>query len=84
VVEQEKDILLPFPLATGKVNLIGVLDRLQGLRDPVMVRVLEMVPVGPDDLVRKRLSKTYPSESRIGTGLASDDRGCLSPIAGPA
>ena len=81
MVEQEIHIALRFRLATGKVTLNEIVYRLQELRDSLMVRILEMILVGYDDLICERLSESYPSESRKGLGRhvmreAADDRWC--------
>ena len=81
MVEQEIHIVLRFRLATGKVTLNEIVYRLQELRDPLMVRILETILVGYDDLVCERLSESYPSESRKGLGRhlmrdAADGRWC--------
>ena len=68
MVEQEIHIALRFRLATGKVTLNEIVYRLQELKDPLMVRILEVILVGYDDLVCERLSESYPSESRKGLG----------------
>jgi hypothetical protein len=68
VVEQEIHIALRLRLATGKVTLNEIVYRLQELRDPLMVRILEAILVGYDDLICERLSGSYLSESREGLG----------------
>ena len=69
-MEQEIHITLGFTLATGKVNLNEIVYRLKELRDPLMLRILEQVLMGYDDLIAERLSHTeiYPSKARKGLG----------------
>jgi hypothetical protein len=69
-VEQEIHIILQFTLATGKVNLNEIVYRLKELRDPLMLKILEQVLMGYDDLISERLShtETYPSKARKGLG----------------
>ena len=50
------------------MTLNEIVYRLQDLRDSLMVRTLEMILFGYDDLICERLSESYPSESRKGLG----------------
>jgi hypothetical protein len=63
-------ISLQFDLAIGKVNLNEIVYRLKELRDHLMLRVLEKILIGYDDLISERLSHTkiYPSKARKGLG----------------
>jgi hypothetical protein len=69
-MEQEIHITLRFNLAIGKVNLNEIVYRLKELRDPLMLRILEEILRGYDDLISERLSQTkiYPSKARKGLG----------------
>jgi hypothetical protein len=71
-MEQQIHITLCFQLATGKVNLNEIVYRLQQLRDPLMLRVLEHILRSYDDLVSERLSNHDgvfpPSKARKGLG----------------
>ena len=69
-MEQEIHITLRFHLATGKANLNEIIYRLKEIRDPLMLRILEQVLRGYDDLISERLSQTriYPSKARKGLG----------------
>ena len=42
--------------------------KLKGLRDPLMLKILEKILTGYDDLISDRLSRTYPSKKRKGLG----------------
>jgi len=55
-MEQQIHITLCFQLATGKVNFNEIVYRLQQLRDPLMLRILEHILRSYDDLVSERLS----------------------------
>jgi hypothetical protein len=70
VMEQEIHITLRFNLATGKVNLNEIVYELKDLRDPLMLKILEQILRGYDDLISERLSQTkiYPSKARKGLG----------------
>jgi len=57
VMEQEIHITLRFNLAIGKVGLNEIVYRLKELRDPLMLRVLEQILIGYDDLISERLSQ---------------------------
>jgi len=69
-MEQEIHITLRFNLAIGKVGLNEIVYRLKELRDPLMMRILEQILRGYDDLITQRLSRTdiYPSKARKGLG----------------
>jgi hypothetical protein len=71
-MEQQIHITLCFQLATGKVNLNEIVYRLQQLRDPLMLRILEHILRSYDDLVSERLSNHGgvfpPSKARKGLG----------------
>jgi hypothetical protein len=69
-MEQEIHITLRFNLAIGKVGLNEIVYRLKELRDPLMLRILEQMLIGYDDLISERLSQTkvYPSKARKGLG----------------
>jgi hypothetical protein len=69
-MEQEIHITLRFNLATGKVNLNEIVYRLKELQNPLMLRILETILRGYDDLISERLSqtKTCPSTDRKGLG----------------
>ena len=69
-MEQEIDITLRFNLAIGKVNLNEIVYNLKELRDPLMLKILEQILKGYDDLISERLSQTklYPSKARKGLG----------------
>jgi len=69
-MEQEIHITLRFNLAIGKVSLNEIVYKLKELRGPLMVRILEHILMGYDDLISERLSQTklYPSKARKGLG----------------
>ena len=69
-MEQEIHITLRFNLAIGKVNLNEIVYRLKELQDPLMLKILEEILRGYDDLICERLSRTdkYPSKARKGLG----------------
>ena len=69
-MEQEIHISLRFNLAIGKVNLSEIVYELKKLRDPLMLKILEQILAGYDDLISERLSRTdlYPSSTRKGLG----------------
>jgi hypothetical protein len=69
-MEQEIHITLRFNLAIGKVSLNEIVYKLKKLRDPLMLRVLQDILMGYDDLISERLSQTkvYPSKARKGLG----------------
>ena len=69
-MEQEIHITLRFNLANGKVGLNEIVYKLKELRDPLMLKILEQVLMGYDDLISERLSRTdiYPSKARKGLG----------------
>jgi hypothetical protein len=69
-MEQEIHITLRFNLAIGKVGLNEIVYRLKELREPLMLRILEQILIGYDDLISERLSQTkmYPSKARKGLG----------------
>jgi len=55
-MEQQIHITLWFHLATGKVNLNEIVFRLQELKNPLMLQVLEKILRSYDDLIAERLS----------------------------
>ena len=69
-MKREITITLQYDLAIGEVNLNEIVYRLKQLRDPLMLRILEELLKGYDDLISERLSKTkiYPSKARKGLG----------------
>jgi len=69
-MEQEIHITLRFHLATGKANLNEIVYRLEELKNPLMLEILEQILRGYDDLISERLSQTkvYPSKARKGLG----------------
>jgi hypothetical protein len=69
-MEQEIHITLRFNIAIGKVSLNEIVYRLKELRDSLMLRILEQILIGYDDLISERLSQTkiYPSKARKGLG----------------
>ena len=69
-MEQEIHITLRFNLATGKANLNEIVYELKELRDSLMLKILEEILRGYDDLISERLSRTdkYPSKARKGLG----------------
>jgi len=71
-MEQQIHITLCFQLATGKVNLNEIVYRLQQLRDPLMLRILEHILRSYDDFISERLSHHGgvfpPSKARKGLG----------------
>jgi hypothetical protein len=69
-MEQEIHITLRFNLANGKVNLNEIVYKLKELQNPLMLRILEVILRGYDDLISERLSQTkiYPSKARKGLG----------------
>jgi hypothetical protein len=69
-MQQEIHITFRFNLATGKVGLNEIIYKLKGLRDPLMLKILEQVLMSYDDLISERLSHTdiYPSKARKGLG----------------
>lgn len=76
-MKQEIHITLCFNLATGKVDLNEIVYKLKELQNPLMLKVLETILTGYDDLITERLSRTdiYPSRERKGLGrhLRRDD-----------
>ena len=69
-MEQEIHITLRFNLANGKVGLNEIIYKLKELRDPLMLKILEEILKGYDDLISDRLSRTdiYPSKARKSLG----------------
>ena len=71
-MEQQIHITLQFHLATGKVNLNEIVYRLQQLKNPLMLQILEQVLRSYDDLISERLSYHGgvfpPSKARKGLG----------------
>jgi len=69
-MELEIHITLRFNLATGKVRLNEIVYKLKELRNHLMLKILEQILIGYDDLISDRLSQTkiYPSKARKGLG----------------
>jgi hypothetical protein len=69
-MEQEIHTTLLLNLAIQKVGLNEIVYRLKELRDPLMLRILEQILIGYDNLTSERLSQTkiYPSRARKGLG----------------
>jgi hypothetical protein len=67
-MEQEIHIIVRFNLATGKVGLNEIVYELKELRDPLMLKILEQVLRGYDDLICERLGGVYPTKARKGLG----------------
>jgi len=71
-MEQQIHITLSFHLATGKVTLNEIVYRLQELREPLMLRILEHILRSYDDLISERLiphgGVMTPSKGRKGLG----------------
>ena len=71
-MEQQIHITLQFQIAIGKVNLNEIVYRLQQLKDPLMLRILEQILRSYDDLISERLSHHGgvfpPSKARKGLG----------------
>jgi hypothetical protein len=69
-MEQEIHITLRFNLATGKVGLNEIVYRLKELQNPLMLKILEEILKGYDDLISERLSRTdlYSTKARKGLG----------------
>jgi hypothetical protein len=67
-MKQEIHITLRFDLATGKATLNEIVYQLKQLRDPLMVKILEKILIGYDELICERLSGTYPPHERKGIG----------------
>ena len=71
-MEQQNHITLWFNLATGKANLNEIVYRLQELKNPLMLRVLEKFLQNYDDLIVERLSHQggviSPGKRRKGLG----------------
>ncbi len=69
-MQQEIHITLRFDLAIGKVGLNEIVYKLKEIRDPLMIKILEQILKGYDDLISERLSQTkiYPSKARKGLG----------------
>jgi len=71
-MEQQIHITLSFQLATAKVTLNEIVYRLQELREPLMLRILEHILRSYDDLISERLSHhggvMSPSKGRKGLG----------------
>jgi len=76
-MEQEIHITLRFDLAIGKVGLNEIVYKLKEIRDPLMIKILEQILKGYDDLISERLSQTkiYPGKARKGLGrhIRKDD-----------
>ena len=69
-MEQEIHITLRFSVATGKVGLNEIVYELKELADPVILKILEQILRGYDDLISERLRQTkiYGSKARKGMG----------------
>ena len=71
-MEHQIHITLQFQLAIGKANLNEIVYRLQQLKDPLMLRILEQILRSYDDLISERLSHHGgvfpPSKARKGLG----------------
>jgi len=69
-MEQEIHVTLRFNPATGKANLNEIVYELKELRDPLMLKILEQILRGYDNLISERLSQTkiYPGKARKGLG----------------
>ena len=65
-MEQKIHITHQLNLAIGKVGLNEIIYRLKEVRDPLMLRILEQILIGYDNLTSERLSQTkiYPSKAR--------------------
>ncbi|MFO7972987.1 MAG: hypothetical protein R6U40_14735 [Desulfobacterales bacterium] len=76
-MEQEIHITLRFNLAIGKVNLNEIVYKLKELQNPLMLKILEQILRGYDDLIMEHLNRTdlYPSKARKGLGrhIRKDD-----------
>ena len=72
-MEQEIHITLRFSLATGKVGLNEIVYKLKKFRDPLMLKILERILSGYDDLISERLSRTD-----IYSGKATGDERVVS------
>lgn len=76
-MKQEIHITLCFNLANGKVDLNEIVYKLKELQNPLMLKVLDTILTGYDDLITEHLSRTdiYPSRERKGLGrhLRRDD-----------
>jgi hypothetical protein len=57
-MEQGVNIILRFNPATGKVGLNEIVYKLKGLQVPLMLKILEEILRGYDDLISERLSRT--------------------------
>jgi hypothetical protein len=85
VMEQDITITLRFKLTTGKVTLNEIVYKLKEFRESLMLKILEKILMGYDDLIVERLSRTdiYPSKARKGLGRHirkgdCEDRYCRS------
>jgi len=71
-MEQQIHITLWFDLAIGKVNLNEIVYRLQELKNPLMLKMLEKILKNYDDVIAERLSHhggvIPPSKRRKGLG----------------
>ncbi len=69
-MELEIHITLRFNLAIGKVGLNEIVYKLKELRNDLMLKILEQILIGYDDLISQRLSQTkiYPTKARKGLG----------------
>lgn len=78
-MEQQIHITLSFHLSTGKVNLNEIVYRLQEIKNPLMLCILEHILKSYDDLISDRLSHHGgvfpPSKMRKGLGrhIRKDD-----------
>jgi len=71
-MEQQIHITLCYHFATGKVNLNEIVYRLQELKNPLMLSILEKILLNYDDMIAERLSHhggvIPPSKRRKGLG----------------
>lgn len=67
-MEQEIHIVLRFNLAIGKVGLNEIVYELKEMRDPLMLKILEQILQGYDELICERLGNSNPTKARKGLG----------------
>ena len=67
-MKQEIHITLQFDLTTGKAMLNEIVYRLEQLRNPLMVTILEQILIGYDELISDRLRGAYSSKEKEGLG----------------
>jgi len=68
-MEQEIHITLRFNLATGKANLNEIVYELKNIKNPLMLKILEQILRGYNDLISEHLSQTKIYPSKAGKGL---------------